>query len=269
MQALANITTVAYGEQAGQEGDLWLAGAAQAPFAPVVVLLHGGFWRMPWGREQLDGVAQDLAVRGFAVWNVGYRRLGQPGGGWPGTFEDVAAAVDHLTVLASHGAPLDLSRVVVAGHSAGGQLALWAVARRRAASSRGPRRVLPAAAVGLAPVADLRTAAEQRLGHGAVADLVGGSPAEVPARYAAVSPRDLLPLGAPQLLLHGVRDAAVPVAASRAYVAAAREAGDEVSWVELPDSEHMDFVRVESAAHAAFRRWLLRWAESVVTTAKG
>lgn len=257
------VRLVAYGEHPGQEADLVLGQQrARAPLLPVVVLLHGGFWRMPWGREQLVDVAHDLAVCGFAVWNVGYRRLGQPGGGWPGTLQDVASAIDHLAPLAAGGAPLDLSRVVAVGHSAGGQLALWAAARHRPEGVDGPRRVRPVAAVGLAPLADLRRAAELRVGDGAAEELLGGAPVEVPERYAAAAPRDLLPLGVPQLLLHGARDTEVPLALSRGYVDAARTAGDEVDWRELPGTGHMDFVDAGSSAHAELRGWLRSWAES-------
>jgi len=253
----SSFRTLAYGPGDAQKGDLLVATDAVAA-APVVVLLHGGFWRTPYGRDQMGPVAVDLAGRGFAVWNVGYRRLGEPGGGWPGTFEDVAAAVDGLAALAAEGAPLDLERVVVAGHSAGGQLALWAAARRRPPGALGPRRVKPLAAAGLAPLADLRAAATLRAGGGAVPKLVGGEPDEVPGRYAETSPRELAPLGVPQLLLHGRHDEAVPVASSRDYAATARARGDDVLLIELPEAGHMDFVEPRSAAHAELRRWLER-----------
>jgi acetyl esterase/lipase len=113
-----------------------------------VCLLHGGFWRMPYGRDEMDAIARDLAARGFAVWNLEYRRVGAPGGGWPGTLDDVGAGIDHLATLVGEGVNLDLERVAVVGHSAGGQLALWS-------ASRASPRVRVAAAAGLAPVADL------------------------------------------------------------------------------------------------------------------
>lgn len=254
MTAPLSFRTLQYGSRQGQEADLLLATSALS--APVVVLLHGGFWRMPHGRDQLAGIAVDLAARGFAVWNVGYRRLGQPGGGWPGTLEDVATALDHLADLAAAGEPLELGRVVVCGHSAGGQLALWAAARRRPDGAFGPQRVTPCAAAGLAPLVDLRAAAAAGAGGGAVRELLGGAPERVPERYAAASPRELLPLGVPQLVLHGRRDDAVPFALSRDFVAAARERGDDVRLVELAEAGHMDFVDPASAAHAELLSWL-------------
>lgn len=256
MNSPLSIRTVAYGPYAGQEGDLFQAGKIVVP-APVVVLLHGGFWRMPYGRDQLGRVAADLAALGYAVWNAGYRRLGQPGGGWPGTFADVAAALDQLADLAAEGAPLDLGRVVACGHSAGGQLAFWAAARGRREGPPGPRRVRPSAAAGLAPVADLRAAAALGVGDGAAQRLLGGEPAEVPGRYAAASPRELAPLGVPHLLLHGGRDEAVPISMSRGYLATARERGDDALLIEIPEAGHMDFLEPESEAHAELRRWLL------------
>src|SRR5438105_2368060 len=136
-----------------QEGDLYLP---TRPGRSVVCLLHGGFWRTPYARDEMTPIARDLVARGYAVWNLDYRRLGDPGGGWPGTLEDVAAGIDHLADLAAEGVALNLQRVIVAGHSAGGQLALWSAARDRySGDGAAPPRVRVAAVAGLAPVADL------------------------------------------------------------------------------------------------------------------
>jgi acetyl esterase/lipase len=213
---------------------------------------------MPYGRDQLTAVAEDLASRGFAVWNIGYRRLGAPGGGWPGTFEDVAAALDHLIAPLEEGVSLDLDRVVVAGHSAGGHLALWLAAESRRPELASRLRVRPLAVAGLAPIADLRKLAALAAGSGAVAELLGGSPEAFPARYAAASPVERLPLGLPQLVLHGGMDEALPIDLSRDYVAAARNRGDDVRFLELPRAGHMDFVDASSEAHAALCSWLAR-----------
>jgi acetyl esterase/lipase len=221
----------------------------------VACLLHGGFWRMPWGRDQMSPVAEDLASRGLAVWNLEYRRLGAPGGGWPGTLEDAAAGIDHLVELAADGIDLDLDRVVVIGHSAGGHLALWCGARRRPRGAP-PPRVRIAAAVGLAPIADLARAYDLGVGGAVVAELLGGPPAEVPDRCRAASPIELLPLGIPHLVLHGTADDAVPIELSRRYARAAAAAGDPVELVELAGSGHMEFLDPGSVAHAALRRWL-------------
>jgi acetyl esterase/lipase len=249
--------TSRYGPLESQEGDLYLPTLPNSPRPPVVCLLHGGFWRMPYGREELDPVARDLAARGFAVWNLEYRRLGAPLGGWPETFQDVAAGIDHLATLAAEGAALDPGRVIVAGHSAGGHLALWSVARGdRPDLLRRPARVRPIAAAGLAAIVDLATAFEQDAGRGAVGELLGGSPDTQPARYAAASPLALLPLGVDQLILHGTLDEALPVATARLYARAATAAGDRVQFTELPRAGHMDYLDPGSEAHATLCRWL-------------
>jgi acetyl esterase/lipase len=204
---------------------------------------------MPYGRNEFAAVATDLASRGFAVWNIEYRRLGAPGGGWPGTFQDVALAIDHLATMKADGIQLDLSRVTVVGHSAGGHLALWA-ARNKSPELWGPIRVQPTAAVGLAAVTDLVQAAMLNLGRGAVTELLGGSATQYPDRYAASSPMQMLPLGIKQLIIHGTEDDALPIDLSRRYAAAAQAVGDSVQFVELPDAGHMDFLDPHSQAHS-------------------
>jgi len=212
---------------------------------------------MPYGREEFGNVAEDIAAKGYAVWNIEYRRLGAPGGGWPGTLSDVALAVDHLASLVDEGIDLDLSRVVVVGHSAGGHLALCVSARGMNAEFR-TARVHPVGVAGLAAVVDLARAYESCAGNGAVDQLLGGGPDQVPGRYAAASPIELLPLGVWQLIVHGVKDEALPVDLSRRYALAAQEAGDPVDFVELPDAGHMDFLDPDSLAHAALCQWLAR-----------
>jgi acetyl esterase/lipase len=250
------IQTVAYGPAGDQVGDLYLP---QAPCPPVVCLLHGGFWRMPYGRDEMDAVARDLVARGFAVWNLEYRRIGAPGGGWPGTFEDVSAGIDHLATIAADGVVLDLGRIVVIGHSAGGHLALWC-ARRNAAQGmdNAQKHVDVVAVAGLAPVADLVFAHDLAVGNDAVAELLGGSPAERPERYRMASPAAMLPLGVKQLVVHGIADAALPIEISRRYARAAVAAGDDVDFIELDGVGHMDFLDPSSNAHAILCEWLHR-----------
>jgi acetyl esterase/lipase len=234
---------VAYGDHADQVANLHLPSAEGGPW-PVVVLVHGGFWRRRWDRTTTTPLARELAARGLLVWNVEYRRVGQEGGGWPGTLLDVAAATDHLADVPD----ADLGRVVAVGHSAGGHLALWLAARPRLAAGvpgSGPR-VRLRGAVALAGVCDLVRGAQDGLGDGAVAELLGGAPDEQPDRYAAASPTALLPLGVPQVLVHGGRDAIVPPDQSRGYARVARAAGDPVELVELAGADHFDVV---GAAH--------------------
>lgn len=245
---------ISYGSAADQHGELWLP-AGPGP-APVAVLLHGGYWRARYRLDLMHALAADLAARGYAAWNLEYRRADTPGGGWPGTFADVAAGLDALAGLAER-FPLDLGRVTVIGHSAGGQLALWAAARRPAAGPRpaGPRpagaRVTAALAVSLAGVCDLAAAADLRLSDGAAISLLGGSPAEVPAVYAAASPLALLPLGVRQLIVHGTMDGNVPFDLSERYAAAARAAGDACAFLPLAGADHFDVIDPASPAWAA------------------
>ncbi len=248
------VRTFRYGTAESQVGDLYLPALGMAP---VVCLLHGGFWRMPYGREEMSAIATDLAARGYAVWNIEYRRIGSPGGGWPGTLEDIAAAIDHLAALAAGEADLDLRRVAVAGHSAGGHLALCASARREATGGRfSPRKVFPVAVAGLAPALDLHAMFALHSGNGAVSALLGGSPSEHPSRYAQASPMGLVPLGLRQLIVHGTKDDALPVALTRDYVHASRLAGDSVDYVELPGMGHMEYLDPASQAHTALCTWL-------------
>ena len=214
---------------------------------------------MPYGRDQMTSIAQDLARRGFAVWNLEYRRLGASAGGWPGTFHDAIAGIEHLASLVSAGIDLDLDHITIVGHSAGGQLALWSAARKRSDRKGGAtERIQIRAAVGLAPVADLVRAYELSLGGGAVAELLGGAPTDQAARYQAASPRAMLPLDVLQLVIHGTADDVVPVEIARSYTQAARTAGDRVELVELSDTGHMDYLDPSSAAHAALCDWLAR-----------
>lgn len=224
--------TVSYGADRSQRADLHLP-SGPGPY-PVMVLIHGGSWNARYGRIVMRGLAGDLVRRGFAVWNIEYRRVGN-GGGWPATFADVAAAIDLLPEL---DAPLDLDRVSVLGHSAGGHLALWAAGRERLpadapGSIDGEQRVRLTRVVAQAGVCDL-AGAYKRWRGGAVRALMGGAPDEMPERYAAADPMRLLPLSVPALLVHGTLDETVSVELSRSYERAARAAGGAVELVEIP-----------------------------------
>ena len=247
-----------YGSEALQFGELHLPGGA-GPY-PIVILIHGGFWRAHYGYTLMTGLAEDLAKRGIAAWNIEYRRMGDPGGGWPATLLDVAQAADCVRILAPTYA-LDLKRVVTMGHSAGGHLALWLAARPRIPKSanlagtgtsegESANPLVITGAISLAGVADLAMGWNMNLGNGAVAELLGGSPTEVPERYAVASPAALLPLGIPQVLIHGTEDDSVPLVVSQAYTAAARAAGDRVKLIELPGQDHFVLINASSDAWA-------------------
>ena len=221
-------------------------------------MIHGGFWRARYGRKLMRPLCEDLAERGWAAWNIEYRRLGGvSGGGWPTTFGDVACAIDHLAEVRTDFA-LDLTRVVAIGHSAGGHLAAWAAARPRlpeGAPGWAPR-VRVTAAVAQAGVVDLKLAWDLRLSNGVVGDLLGGDPEEHPLRYRLASPAELVPLGVPVLLTHGGLDDIVPPPVSASYAEAARAAGDVVDVVELPDEDHFGHIDPANPLWKAVLEWL-------------
>ncbi|MFY0409032.1 alpha/beta hydrolase family protein [Solicola sp. PLA-1-18] len=235
----------AYGQDESQVGWLHLPTGERRP--GVVVVVHGGFWRSQYGAELGEPLAEDLAARGWVAWNLEYRRVGD-GGGWPATFEDVAAGIDHLAALRDDdGAALDLSQVAVVGHSAGGHLGAWAAGRPRlpAGSPGSDPTVRVTGVVSQAGVVELARAADEGVGGTAVPDLMGGSPADEPRRYAAGDPSALLPLGVPVRCVHARGDSNVPFDQSEGFVAAAREAGDDAALVEAT-GDHFTLIDVSS-----------------------
>lgn len=238
---------LAYGSGPSRFGDLRLP-KGDGPH-PCAVVIHGGFWRARYDLAHTAHLCRALAEAGVASWNLEYRRVGEPGGGWPGTFEDVARGAAFLFDIAP-ARGIDPARTIVVGHSAGGHLALW-VANRRAAAGAGigPAPPLPfRAAVSLGGAVDLRMAWDLGLSNRAAGELLGGGPDEVPDRYAAASPRELLPLGATQLLIHGAEDANVPVVISESYHAAAVAAGDDAELIVLPGTGHFELIDPGSGA---------------------
>jgi acetyl esterase/lipase len=232
-----------YGGDASQYVEVSVPSGSAA--APVVVVIHGGFWKTGFDTGLGYPLAIDLARHGFAVANVEYRRVGpNGGGGWPQTGQDVAAAVDALGTDGQRltGWRLDLSRVVALGHSAGGQLAVWLAARRAAA-------VPLTGVVSQAGVLDLVRAAESEVGGDAVQSLMGGSPAQKPAAYADASPIARVPLAMPSICVHGRQDTIVPIEQSERFVAAAAKAGDR-SELRAFDGDHFQLIAVGSPAWA-------------------
>jgi acetyl esterase/lipase len=241
-----------YGRARGQYGELFLPDG-DGPH-PVAVVLHGGFWKAQYGRKQMHPLCADLTARGWAAWNVEYRRLGRlSGGGYPRTLEDVAAAVDHLAEMPAHTrrgqSPLCFERVVAIGHSAGGQLAAWL-------ATRAAPQVPVTHVVAQAGVLDLRLASQLGLSRGVVHRFVGGPPDAVPERYAAASPAERLPLGVPALLTHGGRDDIVPPVMSEQFAAAARAAGDEVELVSEPAEDHFGHLDPANPLWDAVTAWI-------------
>jgi acetyl esterase/lipase len=232
-------TRYAYGDHPSQYAELSVpAGTAKVP---VVVIIHGGYWRLGYGAELGRPLAVDLVGRGYAALNVEYRRVGD-GGGWPQTGDDVAAAVDALRVEGQRLATgrLELNHVVALGHSAGGQLGGWLASRRAAPVSM-------AGAVLQAGVLDLVQGSADGLGGGAVDEFLGGSPAERPDMYASASPIALVPFAVPTVCVHGTADDVVPIDQSQRFVAAAQQAGG-VAELRTFGGGHMDLIDVASSA---------------------
>lgn len=220
----------------------------------MVVVVHGGFWRAEYDRSLMSELCVDLANHGLAAWNLEYRRVGD-GGGWPDTFLDVAAGVDTLADL---DAPLDLEDVLAVGHSAGGQLAVWAAARPTLpAEAPGARpAVTIRAVVSQAGVLDLRLAAELAPSDEPTKALLG-IPDASPERYELASPRERVPIGVPQLVLHGDLDDRVSLRIATSYATAARTAGDPCELVVLPGVGHFEHIDAGSEPWRLARDWLV------------
>lgn len=227
--------TVPYGPLDEQIIDLWLP--ADRP-APLIVLIHGGFWRAAYDRTHLGPMAHALAATGYVVAVPEYRRIGM--GPWTAPFDDVAAALDQAGHLAAgHGA--DTERVTWAGHSAGGHLVLWAAARPYFAANSPWRGECQASnVVSLAGCSSLELCAQWRLSNSAVSELLGGGPEEVPDRYAATDPSVLVRSPLPVWLVHGTDDDTVPFAMSQAFGSG--------RLVEIPGAGHFDLIDPMSAA---------------------
>jgi len=237
---------IAYGSAQSQFGELRLP-IGVGPH-PLAIALHGGFWRARYDLAYFGHVCAALTAHGIATWNVEYRRLGEPGGGWPGTFLDVARAADYVRELAPT-YNLDLGHVLSIGHSAGGHLALWLAGRHRIAPENPlyiPNPLRLHAAVSLSGVLDLARAEELGLSENVTRQFCGGTPTQVPERYAAASPIALLPLGLRQLLIHGCDDDSVPLQISERYERAAVAAGDPATLLTLPGAGHFELVDPES-----------------------
>jgi acetyl esterase/lipase len=241
-----------YGKEKLQAGE-WFVPPGEGK-APTVVLIHGGFWRKQYDRHLEDQVAQDLAERGYLCWNLDYRPAIAP---YPATFLDVAAGYDYLR-RGHFGDRVDLDRVAVVGHSAGGHLAAWLASRGRlpvGAPGHNPGALPPALAVPQAGVVALTLAAEHSLGAGAPQALMDGTPSQHPQRYREGDPLNLLPTGVRSILVHDANDDAVPISHSEAYVAAATKAGDDSSLAVVP-GDHYSHLDPSTEAWARVRKAL-------------
>lgn len=225
-----------YGESPSQLAELWLAETDQRS-SPVVAFIHGGCWLREYGREHCHALATALTCAGYSVWNIEYRRVGEAGGGWPGSLEDIQSALQLLTSLSMRG--VDPNKLVIAGHSAGGHLAL--LATQGMVPSRTPDTTAPAV-IGLAPIIDL---AQYATGEGscnkAAVRFMGGAPDKFPQRYRAATPS--WPAAQIRgLVLMGQRDDIVP--AQVRYLPPGRS-----TW---PDAGHFDWIHPGTPAWREF-----------------
>jgi len=241
-------TTIRYGEDPYQVVDLFLP-EGPGPH-PTVLMVHGGCWQTEIAdRTIMSWIADDLTRHGIAVWNIDYRGVDRPGGGYPGTFEDAAAAADALRANASR-YNLDLARVVATGHSAGGHLALWLAARPRLPAGSPLRSANPLpiyAVVSLGGLPDLEEAARPP-GSGCGTEVIGQISG---GRFAETSVPRLAPLGLPQVLVNGMQDRIIPTSYAEGYAGPVRAAGDDVRVRMIDRTGHVELIAPGTAAWAA------------------
>jgi acetyl esterase/lipase len=250
-----------YGDAQHQFGELRVPDG-KGP-RPVAVVVHGGCWRARYGLTHIGRFSESLASEGLATWTLEYRRVGDEGGGWPGTLLDVAAGVDYLREIAKDHA-IDLERVVAVGHSAGGQLVLWLAARQGLPESSPLFTSSPlplAGVVSLAGVDDLSRAVREEVCGDMAAALLGGAPSEVPERYREASPIERLPLGVALHLVSGSRDEIVPAAFAKDFQTAAGRAGDSVMWTLVEGAGHFDLIAPTSFAWPRVRQAVVSLVE--------
>lgn len=227
---------LSYGTDPNQFGDLRLP-KPRGP-SPLLMNIHGGFWRAKYDLAHAGHLCAALTAKGIATWNIEYRRVGNPGGGWPGTFEDIRSAYRYLPQLVKR-YNLDPARILVMGHSAGGQLAVCLAAHEPSL-----KRV-----ISLAGVLDLQQAWEKHLSNNAVVEFLGGKPAELPEHYHEADPMQLsIGHDTRQTIIQGAADDVVPPDFSRQYAEQKKKRGESVEYVEIAAAGHFDLIDPNSAA---------------------
>ena len=246
---------IAYGNDPLQFGDLRLPKTKGQH--PIVIVIHGGCWFAQYDLAHLNSFCEALTRLGAAIWSLEYRRIGNDGGGFPGTFQDVAQGTDFLRALAKK-YPLDLKRVIVIGHSAGGQLALWLAARKNLPhdSVLYTANPLPLnGVISLAGITDLRKYRPDC--DDAVTKLLGGSPEQFAARYQQTSPIELLPVKIPVRLIHGAKDTIVPLELGKEFSVAAKSKGEQVTLTVLEDAGHFELISPQAKDWAVIEKAVL------------
>ena len=227
---------LSYGTDPNQFGDIRLP-KTKGP-SPIVMNIHGGYWRAKYDLVHAGHLCAALTAKGVATWNIEYRRVGNPGGAWPGTFEDVRNAYRYLPQIVKR-YDLNLAKLLVMGHSAGGQLALCLAAHEPSL-----KRV-----ISLAGVVDLQQAWEQHLSNNAVVEFLGGKPGEVPDHYREADPMNLaIDHATTQWLIHGAGDDVVPPKFSREYAEQKKKRGEDVHYLEISTAGHFDLIDPHSSA---------------------
>jgi acetyl esterase/lipase len=251
---------IQYGKGPLQFGDLRLP-KGSGPH-PVAIIIHGGCWMSEYGLSYMGHLSAALAEAGVATWNLEYRRIGDAGGGWPGTFQDVAEGADYLRTLAK-GHPLDLNRAIALGHSAGGHLVLWLAARKNLPKDSPLYMADPLPLRGIVAMASIPNLSESGSAcDQSVLELMGGPPGDLRSRYQQGSPVELLPLGVKQSLIHGESDNLVPVTMSKEYAEAAKGKGDDVKLVLIENASHFEPVDPTSTAWPKVKEEVLRLLEN-------
>jgi len=249
---------IRYGDDPSQFAELRFPNG-KGPF-PLLFVVHGGFWQSQYGLSHIGHLCAAFTSKGIITCNLEYRRIGNPGGGWPGTFQDIGLATRHILQEMSNDSRFDHIRTAIIGHSAGGHLALWLAGShriRKGSPLHSEQKQTITRTISLAGVSDLRQAWKTKLGHGTVTRLMGGTPDEHPDRYNAGSPIDLLPTGARQILVHGADDDTVPVSQSDAFVQRAEKLGDRPTLVKLDGIGHYELIDPESEAWPSVAREVL------------
>ncbi len=237
---------IVYGERNPlQFADLRLPSSPPPPGGyPVIVFIHGGAWLAEWSKDHTEPFAEALTAHGFAIWDLEFRRIGNRGGAYPGTFEDIADGTDYLRTVAET-YPLNLDQVIASGHSSGGHLALWLGGRHRLPESSPLYRADPlplAGIVSIAGVNDLEVSLQ--LGNRTdVLTLVGVDSLEsAAARFAETNPARLRPFGIPQVLMIGDRDSEWRLDMTKRDADHASASGDATKHVIVPGANHMDVI---------------------------